>query len=203
MPDVTLPAAVTAVLLSLPPATVPPSSPRYEAPDARVARLGVIGTAIASAATRATCTGAWRAQECRRTWPGSTVEIASILTGLGYLESGYASWVHAGKCRVEIGECDGGQARSPWQLKQHVHTEDAWAELEGAGEWSTFQSSWAAVRVLSSARQVCSRWAPSSPWLASTLSAYARGYACTWPRASARARFIVSIEGKIRAELAR
>lgn len=204
MPDLaTLAAAVTAVAVSLPPAHVPPESPLYEAPAARTERLAVVGSAVAEAAARARCEAPWgRLEGCRPIWPGSTVELAGVLLGTAYLESGLALHVHAGRCRVAIGECDAGRARSLWQLQRTKHVWHSWRELEGVGEWSTFSAAWGATRALSAARQYCSRRSPQTPWLEATVAAYARGYSCTWRPAARRARFIVSVEQRIRSELA-
>lgn len=204
MPDLaTLAAAVTAAAVSLPPAHVPPESPLYEAPAARTERLAVVGSAIAEAAARARCGPPWgRLEGCRPIWPGSAVELAGVLLGTAYLESGLALHVHAGRCRVAIGECDAGRARSLWQLQRTKHVWHSWRELEGVGEWSTFSAAWGATRTLASARAFCARRAPSTPWLEATVAAYARGYTCTWRPAARRARFIVSVERRIRTELA-
>lgn len=190
MPDLaTLAAAVTAVAVSLPAAHHPAESPLYEAPAARAERLAVVGSAIAEASARARCEAPWDALEgCRRIWPGSTVELAAALLGTAYLESGLALHVHAG---------------SLWQLQRTRHVWHSWRELEGVGEWSTFSAAWGATRALAAARHYCARRSPQTPWLEATVAAYARGYTCTWRPAARRARFIVSVEQRIRSELAK
>jgi hypothetical protein len=208
-----LASAIAAVAISLPASAVPLDSPRYEAPEDRAVRMVVIAEAIASAATRATCTELWATLDapCRRIWPGSATELAALLLSLGYLESGFAEWVHAGRCRLSIGECDsrkvGGVwvvgAKSPWQIQWTSYSRDAWHELEGTGEWSTFVAAWTAARVVSGARRMCAYRRPRIAWLPATVSAYATGGHCDYPRAGKRAAFVVRIEGRIRSELAR
>jgi hypothetical protein len=193
--------ALTAVATSLPAPAVPDGSPLYEAPQARQERLAVVAVAVAAVATRARCEPPWDGSGCRPLWPGSSVELASVLLALGHLESGYAWHVHAGRCRTAIGECDAGRARSPWQVQRTLHTAWAWDEIEGTGSWSTFAAAWSAARVAAAGRRYCAWSAPSEPWLEATVSAYATGGRCRYPRAQARARFVVSIEGRIRAAL--
>jgi hypothetical protein len=201
----TLQVALTAVALAY------PTPDRGEPPDARAARLDGISGAVVEAAERATCSPPWFEVDrpCRRIWPGSVVQMAAMLWSLGYLESGYAEWVHAGRCRLELGECDAQRQRgllvataiSPWQLKQTLYSRDVWDELSGKGAWSTFQAAWTAARVISASRRACERWAPELPWLTATISAYATGGACSWPRAGKRAQFVVRIEGRLRDQL--
>jgi hypothetical protein len=201
-----LEAALTAVALTF------PTPDRGEPPDARVERLQGISHAVVEAADRATCGGAWLELDapCRRIWPGHRVGLAALLWSLGYLESGYAEWVHAGRCRLELGECDAQVQRgalvptavSPWQLKQTLYTADVWDELVGTGEWSTFQAAWSAARVASASRRMCEWRMPAGDWLTSTISAYGTGGGCVWPRAGKRARFVVRVEALVREELA-
>jgi hypothetical protein len=213
MPDVTtLAQAVAAALLSLTPLAVPDTDPRWEAPQARQERLAVVGEAIAAAAARARCEPPWRSVDapCRPQWPGSSVELAAVLAGLGYLESGFAEWVHAGRCRLHLRECDARRergvwvagAKSPWQLQRTGYTDAVWSSLEGTGEWSTFVAAWSATRAVSGARGFCARRSPGVPWLHATVSVYATGSTCNYPRAAKRARFVVGVLGRIRAELA-
>jgi hypothetical protein len=206
-----LASAIAAVAISLPASAVPLDSPRYEAPEDRAVRMVVIAEAIASASERATCAEPWATLDapCRRIWPGGAIELAALLLSLGYLESGFAEWVHAGRCRLAIGECDARKsngvwvvgAKSPWQIQRTGYSHAVWGDLEGTGEWSTFVAAWTAARVVSGARSMCAYRRPGLPWLAATLSAYGSGSTCAWPRATRRAVFVGRIEAKLRLKL--
>jgi hypothetical protein len=191
----TLQAALTALALTY------PTPDRGEPPDARAVRLDAISGAVVTAASRATCREPWATIDapCKRLWPGSHVELVAVVWTLGYLESGYSEWVHAGRCRVTIGECDHGRARSPWQLQRTAHTNWAWHELEGVGAWSTFAAAWSAVRVISAGRAMCRWQRPHAPWLPATISAYATGGRCSYQRAIMRAEFVMRVEARLRA----
>lgn len=207
---ISLEAALTAVAVTF------PTPDRGEPPEQRIERLGLVSHSVVQAAERATCHGVWMDIDapCRRIWPGHRVSLAALLWGLGYLESGYAEWVHDGRCRLELGECDAERdpgtgalvatAVSPWQLKRTLHSVDAWEELVGKGEWSTFQAAWTAARVVSASRRMCEWWMPAarSDWMTATIAAYATGNACQWPRAGKRARFVARVEARLREELA-
>jgi hypothetical protein len=197
----TLTTACTAAAVSLSPPAAPEGSSLYEAPEARSERLGTYCGAIAEATSRARCEPPWDVIDapCKRAWRGPGWELAGIVLGLSYLESALAEWVHAGRCRIAIGECDGGRARGLPQLQRTAHTDWAWDELEGTGQWSSFVSAWSAVRVLSASRQSCVRAAPREPWLRATIAAYATGGSCTWPRAAEREKFVVRVIERIRA----
>jgi hypothetical protein len=190
--SITLQAAVTAVALTY------PTPDRGEPPDARAARLDGVSGAVVQAAERATCQPPWDLidEPCRPIWPGSTVGLTSLVWSLGYLESGYAEWIHEGRCRSW--ECDAGRARSPWQLQRTLYTEWAWHELEGVGEYSTFVAAWSAVRVVAASRSMCRFRRPNLAWLPATISAYATGGHCDYPRAGRRAAFVLRVEGRVR-----
>lgn len=200
-----LQAALTAVALAY------PTPDRGEPSDARAERLDRISGATVEAAMRATCSGAWPAidEPCKRIWPGSVVELTALAWSLGYLESGMAEWVHAGDCRLELGECDAQKINgvlvamsvSPWQLKKTGYTREAWDELVGTGEWSTFQAAWSAVRVMSASRRMCSLWKPHINWMTATISGYATGGHCDWPKAGKRAQFAMRFEARLRTQL--
>jgi hypothetical protein len=198
----TLSAAVATVLTALPPMHFPPEHELYEPPEARSERMVTLGRAIAATAQRATCTGAWRTEECTRKWPGSATQLAAIVGGIGFLESANAWHVHAGKCRIRIGECDGGRARTVFQMQRTSYTTTVWDELEGVDEQSTVLAAWAATRAVSGARAACARTAPDEPWLSATLAMYGTGQRCSSKNAPKRAAFIVRLESKLRVALA-
>lgn len=209
MPDIaTLKAAAAAAILSL------PTPNMGETPEARQVRLGdTIAGAVAESATRATCAPPWDQvdEPCKRIWPGSTVELMAVQIGTGWFESGFAEWVHAGRCRLHLGECDaekrGGVlvagSVSIFQLKLSAYTREAWPEIVGTGYWSTFQAAWSAARVLASVRRMCAYRRPAEPWLHATIAGYARGGRCRWSGSAKRAPRIISIEARLHQEIRR
>jgi hypothetical protein len=201
-----LEAALTAVAVTF------PTPDRGELLEARVERLQGVSEAVVLAAGRATCSSPWDLidEPCVRIWPGSRVSLAALVWSLGYLESGYAEWVHAGRCRLHIGECDARKERgvwvagavSPWQLQRVGYAARVWDVLEGTGEWSTFVAAWTATRTIVAGRKMCQYRRPELPWLTASISAYATGGHCDYPRAGKRAAFVVRVEGHLRSELA-
>jgi len=172
------PAIILTVLLSLPPAQYGPP----EAPKARAERLTTIARTIYRAA---------RGAVAKKDWPGSAAELAGTLVTVGWWESRFARHIHAGKCRVRLGECDPARrrgrlvplARTIYQLQRTTLVAPYWKQLAGLSPLATYRASWGAARVLSLARRSCARGAR---WLAPTLSRYATGKSCRWRKVGPR-----------------
>lgn len=167
-----------AILLSL---------PRFHADTEtaveREERLTTIARSIHEASERATCAGAYDAPECERLWPGSTKELETLLVTQGFMESRFAQRVHEGRCQVRIGECDGGRARSVWQLQASgLVPREAWVNLEGTSYERTRAAAWYAIQVLYRARNACGS-------IEGAISRYATGRSCRWTPAKKRVDF--------------
>lgn len=136
-----------------------------ETPDERLNRLANISISVESAINHATCAGPWASADwCTPVWHGPPLVLARLAAATGYAESAYARHVHEGRCRLKLGECDayklpGGVlapgAVSVWQLQRTEVTWADWREMSGTGEWSTYLSAYAAVRVLAAGYRRC------------------------------------------------
>lgn len=179
------------VLLSLP--------PKYgdgETVDQRVRRMQVAASAVDAVTERATCSGLYKTESCKRLWIGSKKDLALLLITKAWWESRFARNVHEGNCAKW--ECDAtklrnGQivhrARSVWQLqKTGLMTDAEWKEMEGAGYHATRTAAWAAARVLSRGRNRC-----GSNYGA--LSFYARN-TCEWQGAHLRIVYFQKLKKK-------
>lgn len=58
-----------------------------------------------------------------------TPEERAFLIAWGHAESGYSLRVHVGQCKRW--ECDGGRARSVWQMHRHRLNPEQWARMQG------------------------------------------------------------------------
>ena len=162
-----LAAALLAALTALPAAYG-----ERETPDAQAARYEMIAEVIAAEAP-------------------DEPDLAWVLLGIGWWESRYAYHVHAGHCRR--GECDEStlrdgtryhRARGPWQ----VHL----TGLVRAGEWRAMLGASreaTEVQVRVAARGLRAGYARCKSWRGS-ISSYATGGGCAWPRAALRWRQI-------------
>ena len=151
------------ILLSL-----APYGADHETPIDREIRMTVIADAIAAAVTEA---------EVER-----PREVAAMLVAAGWWESRFALHVHEGRCRVSIGECDHGRARSPWQLHRSARmTADEWATMNGADFEATRLAALHAARTLAAARGRCGS-------VEGAFALYATGSSCHWSGAAARVR---------------
>ena len=174
------PAEATMVILS----TLTPYYGDHEEPVDRTARLEMIASSIDTAARYGACEKG--DPECDdRAWvvgEGTIkrLELTAALIVVGRFESGYALHVHQNKCRVLIGECDSGRARSPWQFQRTDLTRKIWWEYKGADQRSTETAAYAASIVLGRARQNCGSWEGA-------FSQYATGGGCRWKYAAPRA----------------
>ena len=112
---------------------------------------------------------------------------ARLLLVVGYHESRFSAEVGAGGCsRVTSGSwCDGGRARSYWQLWQ-VSCPELW-ELPAGSRESTRQAAECASRHLWGGYRACKKRGldQESAWIGA-ISRYAVGHGCYWSGAEAR-----------------
>jgi hypothetical protein len=134
-----------------------------ELEQAKAAQLGEIARAIAEVSKD-------KAPRPPREW-------AALLLTIGYRESTFSLRIHRGDCRPK--ECDGGRARSSWQLHRNAFiAPQVWDKLFGLDHTELqVQTADAALR---RAYWTCSR--SGVPWLQATINAYA-GRRCgeDWP----------------------
>lgn len=190
-----------------------------ESAEDREARLTVIAQAIDEAVAIATCRSAGKApersasqassdskddadsktesdaeserQSCKRYWHGSPRELGFLLLGQAFFETRLALHVHAGQCRVEIGECDGGRAISLWQLQYGYHLPvERWRTLSGTDLESTREAALEASRALARGRNFC------KGSLEGAVASYATGKSCRWKGAAKRVRFVRKMMSK-------
>lgn len=155
-----------------------------EEEEHRAWRIDNVARGVALAADLATCTGDWRDEEdCEPAWPVERkLELVGALISQGWWESRYAQHVHEGRCRVHIGECDGGKARSPWQIQTSALVTDVeWYDMLGAGEEPTEIAARCAARILAVGLKRCGS-------LEGAISSYATGRTCKWSKAADRVR---------------
>lgn len=177
--------AILAAMLALP-------APHADAePEAdRRARLERIALAVSVASETAITPYA----EPNR-WPGTTAELAAMLTAKAFHESGrFARSVHLGGAVKDRG----GYAISLWQL--HSWLLVPYAEWRGLGGLDgTEPSAHAAARVLSFARKRCGAKRPD--WRDATIALYATGKRCAWSGAASRAWLARVIQSHLEASL--
>lgn len=153
---------------------------KRETPGAREARLGVVAQSVARAADLLTCRGSPDGDKCERKWRGSRETLAVMLVNLGWWESRYALHVHQNRCRVLIGECDAGRARSPWQLQISRQVEwRRWMQIAGTSRAATNEAAHAAADVFAMAHARCKN-------MEGAIAMYATGKRCKWKRAADR-----------------
>lgn len=177
-----------------------------ESSEDREARLAVIVQAIDDAVAQATCRDAdversesskkvkaastkedaeTEQEKCKRIWRGTARELGFLLLGQAFFETRLALHVHAGQCRVEIGECDGGRAISLWQLQSGYHLPlERWRTLSGTDLESTRESAKEAARALARGRNFC------NGSLEGAIASYATGKSCQWKHAAKRMSFV-------------
>ncbi len=173
----TLETIILTLLLSLQPWY---EDAKREKPEAREARLAVVAQSVARATAILTCDGASEEDKCERKWNGSRESLAVMLVNLGWWESRYALHVHQNRCRVLIGECDAGRARSPWQLQISRQVEiRRWAKIAGTSRPATNEAAHAAADVFAMAHGRCKS-------MEGAIAMYATGKVCKWKRSGDR-----------------
>ncbi len=192
--------AILLVLLGL-----RPNAGDHESEAERSERMTIVAKSIDYAASRGTCSGAYSEDEsCKRIYHGDRVELASMLTALGYMESGFALNVHEGRCRQN--ECDSyvlkdrqgrvyrvvHRARSPWQVHFNPMIRDVWDDMQGTTQWQTANAAWAATMVLSASKSRCKD-------RLGAISGYAGSATCRWSGAPRRLELVERVEAKLMA----
>ena len=154
-----------------------------EAPADRSARLQRIDLAVTRAVKVATCDGG-RIEGCKKEWRYAAADLQWLLIAQAFFETRLAVHVHEDRCRVKIGECDSGRAKSLWQIQATpLVPVQEWKTLGGADQASTDAAAIAAMRVLSRNYNRCRS-------IAGAISGYATGHTCNWKPAQVRARWI-------------
>lgn len=177
-----------------------------ETAEGRAARLRTIAEAINIATLHAVCMkeappfpvlegddapeGEVDANACKPVWRGSPRELAFLLLTQAYFETHLAQHVHEGKCRVHLGECDGGKATSLWQLQAGGHLAlSRWEKLAGTGLAATTHAAYEAGRALSRGRNYCGN-------VRGAVALYATGRTCRWQPAEKRVSFMRRLEAR-------
>lgn len=171
-----------------------------ETEEARTIRLRTIAEAINIATLHAVCftdappfpalPGEEDSTElpCQPIWRGSPRELALLLLTQAYFETHLAQHVHEGKCRVHLGECDGGKATSLWQLQAGGHlAASRWEKLSGTSLAATTHAAYEASRALARGRNYCGN-------VRGAVALYATGRTCRWQPAQARVSFLRRLE---------
>lgn len=184
----TLQALLLAVLMTLPPWY---QDAKKEEPSARAARMEVIAYGIATAVGRATCRVV-KDPKCKPVWLRSEEELGLLLVMKGWWESRFALHIHQDKCRVKIGECDAGRAKSPWQLQMSLSLPSKdWSRIGGVDKTSTMLAASAAAVVLVRSYGRCKT-------LEGAISLYATGKSCKWSKAKDRLLYFRRLQAKAR-----
>ena len=154
-------------------------------------RLTSIAIAENRAAERATCTGDFAVEGCRRIIANRT-EAAAILTEWADAETALRKNVHAGQCRDN--ECDPikmwdgskvtvqHRARGLWQLHRlAAWSNELWNSMHGLEQQNTDAAAWEAIKRFQMARGVC------GGSIEGAFANLATGNSCTWKGAHERA----------------
>ncbi len=181
-----------------------------ETQEQRRSRLETIASAINIAALHATCSkhapefpvltkseggerstdeesASEKKKSCSPIWSGSARRLAFLLLTQAYFETRLAAHIHEGKCRVNLGECDGGKATSLWQLHHGPQlAKEKWERLNGTALMPTTLAAYEAARALSRGRNHCRS-------LSGAISLYATGRTCDWAPAKKREAFLLRL----------
>jgi len=131
-----------------------PHSVDTETEAQRSARMSTLAFTMVRSAEAATCNGEWKKPDCKRLFKGDIAEAVVAQYTIGRFESYFAQHIHEDKCRLEIGECDAGLAKSVFQLQAYAPlTKETWKEIGGTDRESTQKASWAAMRALARAKR--------------------------------------------------
>lgn len=115
-----------------------------------------VSESISSATLAATCEGQWQGTGCRAVWPRSRRELGAGLVVVAYFESAFLARIQRNECRLKIGECDNGFARSYWQTHRHwVPDEMWWHEMIGIDYEAITRSAYMASRALGAGYKKC------------------------------------------------
>ena len=165
-------AAILAVLLAL-----PGHSTDTETSAQRLARLTTIAQAIDTATLRAACEG--QPEPCRAI-QSDRVLMAALLLAKGKAESGFAQYVHEGRCSDgPVGaRCDSDKQGVPrahglWQAwRVAIYPPEDWDAINESTDAATTLAAWHAARSLSGGFKACLQQYPGDP-IASAIAQYA------------------------------
>jgi hypothetical protein len=165
----------------------------------------VVAQSMVVTSARAVCADEYASPACKRTWPGTRLELLAADVTLGNSETNFAAHIQAGLCgtRGVLLECDGVRlrdgsvlylARSYYQLHQNRSIE--WESIVGLEPKSVTEATWAATRALSAARNYCAKRSKRG-WVAGMFSNLATGNSCEWSGASARRKTFGDIHSQL------
>lgn len=170
---------------------------KTETPEDRLIRLNTYATALDRVTERATCQGEWAVPECKPRWHGSRVELALVLAGQAFQETGLSRDVHRGTCQDY--ECDPRKkdgkvihlARTSWQLHNNQMIAEEWDPMVGDTQAATEAAAWAAAKMWVSSYGIC------GGTLEGGFAAYAgQSKTCTWSGAPRRVAFYRMIRSR-------
>lgn len=149
----------------------------------RKVRMEIIAEAIDEAVDAHMCLNDYVStadDPCTPLWKGNRLELAVMMLNLAWHESALAKHIHEDKCDVKRGECDGGRAKSLWQIQYTPKVKrDLWWSLGGVGYTPTFLSAHTAGNILAGAHNGCRTWEGA-------VASYATGKGCKWSGAAKR-----------------
>ena len=134
-----------------------------ETKEERKERLTVIAQSIEIASARATCSGKYDKENCKKIFNGRQIQLANLLLTTAYWESRLAENVHKGNCKEW--QCDPfknprtGQiehrARTIWQMQRTPLIDNQWDKMVGTDYEATREAAWAASKILSRGYNSC------------------------------------------------
>ena len=138
-----------------------------------------IAWAISDATAHAACVGEWAGDDCH-VIQSDQATMAALLIAKGKAESGFAQYVHEGRCTDgPIGaRCDSDKHGVPrahglWQAwRVAIYPPEDWDAINSSSADATNLAAWHAARSLSGGFKACSRQYPGDP-IASTIAHYA------------------------------
>jgi len=127
----------------------------------RVARMHIVATSINDATKRAACYGLPVAQ-CRPIFSDRRT-LAALLIAKGRFESGFAQYVHEGRCdEGPVGaRCDAdkngvARAHGLWQQwRPSIFPASDWDDMQAATPEATNLAAWHAAKLLAGSRSMC------------------------------------------------
>lgn len=163
-----------------------------ESKEERMNRLSNIAVAIDDASSKATCTDKYlQDPTCKKIWQRPKQDLALMLVTQGFWESRFAEHVDKNRCRISIGECDHGRAKTVWQIQRgHWVSDERWKKLQDGTLEGTIEAANVAAETLSLAGSRCG-WTNEG-----TISLYATGKTCNWKGAPERVRLYHKLSAK-------
>lgn len=149
-----------------------------ETREERVTRMHMVAESIDDTTKRAACVDS-PDPECKPVLSDRRL-MAALLLGKGRVESGFAQYVHEGRCQDgPVGQrCDSDQfgvarAHGLWQeWRQAVYPASDWAAMHAATPEATHLAAWHAGKLLAGMLRHCLREYPGDE-IASAIAGYA------------------------------